>query len=497
MRFDLRLAAAVAAARLAGAASRALGRGGGTALPGLVAERIAPDLLERLSAQLPRGAIVVTGTNGKTTTSHMLARILATAGQVPLRNASGSNLARGIATSLAGQADHLGRVHVSPQTVGLFETDEAALARVVPAVRPRLVVVTNLFRDQLDRYGEVDAVAAVWRTALERVRTSPPAVPHRSPTGTHPALPPGDGSAAGPTLVLNADDPTVASLGDAFGLQHAGAGASMFFGIADERLGGPGTEHASDAKTCPACGARLEYARSYYGHLGHYACANGHRRPEPGVVALRVDQQGFDGTDLDIQTPAGRLRLRLPLPGLYNVYNALAAATAGIAAGASLDAVRSGLEGFTAAFGRLERLAIGDKTVYLVLAKNPVGMNEALRTVFADGAPKHLLLALNDLDADGRDVSWIWDADFEHVAGHAASLVVSGRRADDLAVRLKYAGALEGQVLRAEADLGRALDAAIVHVPVGGTLFAVVTYTAMLELRRVLTTRGHVQPYWE
>ncbi|HET7768308.1 MAG TPA: MurT ligase domain-containing protein [Chloroflexota bacterium] len=465
-----RVGLAVVGSRLAAAASRTLGRGG-TALPGLVAERIAPDLLSHLASQLPRGSIVVTGTNGKTTTSHMLARILSAAGLQPLRNASGSNLARGVATSLAAHAGPLGRLRATPSTIGLFETDEAAFAQVVPAVRPRVVAVTNLFRDQLDRYGEVDTVAAVWRTALERLG----AQPH--------------------TLVLNADDPTVAALGNAFGSTPSGT-ESLYFGVDDPAIGRPGVEHASDAKTCPACGARLEYALAYYGHLGHYACANGHRRPSPGVAATRVTARGFEGTDLTIATPHGELTLTLPLPGLYNVYNALAAATSALAAGAPLSAIKEGLERFTAAFGRLERVAVGDKTAFLVLAKNPVGMNEALRTLFADGRPKHLLMALNDLDADGRDVSWIWDADFEHAAGHVATLVVSGRRAEDLALRLKYAGAIAKHP-HLEPDLSRALDAALHDTPAGATLYCVLTYTAMLTLRKVLSDRGHVAPYWD
>ncbi|MGI8422954.1 MAG: MurT ligase domain-containing protein [Chloroflexota bacterium] len=474
---NFRAGLAVVAARVAGRASRALGRGGGTALPGLLAERIAPDLLSHLAAQLPLGAIVVTGTNGKTTTSHMLARILACAGMQPLRNASGSNLARGVATTLASCASPLGRLFTTPETIGLLETDEAAFAQIVPAVRPRVVAFTNLFRDQLDRYGEVDTVASVWRTALRRLDGHPP------------------------TLVLNADDPTVAALGSAFAgagtmAQSSAAAVSSYFGIDDPHLGRPGVEHASDAKTCPACGARLNYALAFYGHLGHYACANGHRRPAPTVAARSVEVHGFAGTDLTIATPQGELTLRLPLPGLYNVYNALAAAASALAAGASLSSIKEGLEGFTAAFGRLERVTVGDKSVFLILAKNPVGMNEALRTLFSDGQAKHLLIALNDLDADGRDVSWIWDADFEHASDHVASLVVSGRRAEDLALRLKYARALTGEP-HVEHDLARALDAALAQTPTNATLFCVLTYTTMLALRKVLTTRGHVPAYWE
>jgi UDP-N-acetylmuramyl tripeptide synthase len=484
---NVRTGAAVVAARLAGSLSRGLRRGGGTALPGLVAERIAPDLLAALAAQLPQGAVVVTGTNGKTTTSHMLAGILRRAGLQPLRNASGSNLARGLATTLAADASWSGTLKTSPNTVAVFETDEAAFAGVVPAVRPRAIVVTNLFRDQLDRYGEVDAVAARWRHSLDQVLG--PQSSALSPTVRT--------KDCAPALVLNADDPTVAALGD--GREHA-----SYFGIEDARWGKPGPEHASDAKVCPRCGELLAYPVCFYGHLGHYTCPNGHVRPTPAVRAAAVEPRGFAGSDLTLALPSGELRVRLPLPGLYNVYNALAAAGAASAIGVSPDAIKAGLEAFTAAFGRLERVEVEGRIVYLVLAKNPVGMNEALRTLVQDGEPKRLLMALNDLDADGRDVSWIWDADFEHVAGKVRSLVVSGRRAEDLAVRLKYAGALSpspaGSTEGDSAilpDLAAALDAALRQTPRGETLYCVLTYTAMLALRRVLTDRGYIPAYWK
>ncbi|HEX2514271.1 MAG TPA: Mur ligase family protein, partial [Chloroflexota bacterium] len=333
---SLRVGAAALAARLAGRASRALGRGGGTALPGLVAERLAPGLLPHLAAQVPGGIAVVTGTNGKTTTSHMLAAILSRAGRRPLRNASGSNLSRGVAGALAARADARGRLRLPPAgegpqgaqgpLVGLFETDEAAFARVVPAVRPDVVVVTNLFRDQLDRYGEVDTVATIWRSAL--------------------AAPGAGGARRAPlTLALNADDPTVAAL------SPPGVGAALTYGIGDARWGHPGLEHAADAKVCPACGARLEYPVCFYGHLGHYRCANGHARPDPDVCATRLELHGFEGTDLTLTSPAGEIAFRLPLPGLYNVYNALAAATGALALGLSPSAIREGLATFSAAFG--------------------------------------------------------------------------------------------------------------------------------------------------
>jgi UDP-N-acetylmuramyl tripeptide synthase len=248
---------------------------------------------------------------------------------------------------------------------------------------------------------------------------------------------------------------------------------------------------------CSVCGARFEHLVCFYGHLGHYRCPQGHQRPAPTVSARRLEPHGFDGTDLTLATPAGELAFRLPLPGLYNVYNALAAVAGALALGVPPEAIRQGMSTFSAAFGRLERVALGDRALYLVLAKNPVGMNEALRTLLGatEGRPSHLLLALNDLDADGRDVSWIWDADFELLAGRVAALTVSGRRAEDLALRLKYAGVPDAP--RIEPDLAAALDAALATLPPGETLYAVLTYTAMLALRRVLTRRGHLRAYWE
>jgi UDP-N-acetylmuramyl tripeptide synthase len=490
--------AAVVAARAAGTVSRALRRGGGTALPGLVADRVAPDLLAYLAAQVPLGSVVVTGTNGKTTTSHMLAGILAQAGMQPLRNASGSNLARGVATTLAGRAGWTGRLATTPSTVGLFETDEAAFARVVPSLRPRIVVVTNLFRDQLDRYGEVDSVRSIWQRALAGFEGD------RSPAGA---------TTAGPLLVLNADDPSIASLGapmrapqqavaapdgtHARGTRPKDAARAVYYGVDDARCGQPAPEHAADAKTCPYCGAPLEYALSFYGHLGHYTCLNGHARPQPSVSAHEVAPLGLAGTDVTIRTERGDLSLRLPLPGLYNVYNALAAAAAAVSLGVPLAAVKAGLQSVEAAFGRFERVEVEGRTVILVLAKNPVGMNEALRTLFRDGVPKRLLMALNDLDADGRDVSWIWDAEFERARGQALSFVVAGRRAHDLMLRLKYADALAGMPAVLESDLARALDAALASTGKGETLYAVLTYTAMLELRRLLAQRGYLRDYWK
>ncbi len=463
---------AVAMGRMAGWVSRAVGRGGGTALPGLVVDRLDPGALAHLSRQLPGGVVMVTGTNGKTTTSHLIRAMLEASGWVPIHNASGSNLTRGILATLLRHASVTGALDVPENAIGVFETDEAAVPRVLRDSRARVLVVTNLFRDQLDRYGEVNAVAQQWRDAFS-------ALP-----GSHDLR-----------LVLNADDPTVSALG-------RGLATTIRFGIDDPEIGRDAPDHASDANLCPDCGSRLQYRRVTYGHLGAYFCDKGHIRPTPDVVADELETSGWDGTAFTVKTSGGERRISLPVPGTYNVYNAIAGAAACGALGCDLEPVASAIANFHGVFGRFERFTIDGRRLVMVLAKNPVGMNEALRTVVGrGGSGHHVLVALNDHDADGRDVSWIWDADFEILAGQVTQLTISGHRADDLAVRLKYAGVIgsipSSGTATVSGDLTGALDGAVAGTPVGGTLVAIVTYTAMLDIRSSLVRRGHAKAYWD
>ncbi len=463
---------AVAMGQIAGWVSRAVGRGGGTALPGLVVDRLDPQALAHLARQLPRGVVLVTGTNGKTTTSHLIRGMLEASGWAPIHNASGSNLTRGVLATLLRHASVTGTLDVPENAIGVFETDEAAVPRVLRDTRARVVVVTNLFRDQLDRYGEVNAIAKQWRDAFS-------ALP-----GSHDLR-----------LVLNADDPTVSALG-------RGLSMTIRFGISDPDIGRTAADHASDANLCPDCGARLRYNRVVYGHLGDYFCENGHGRPTPDVTAGEIETDGWDGTAFTLKTTRGVRRVLLPVPGTYNVYNAIAAVAACGALGGDLEPIVSAIANFHGAFGRFERFTIGGRRLIMVLAKNPVGMNEALRTVVGRGGyGHHVLLAVNDFDADGRDVSWIWDADFEILAGEVTQLTISGHRADDLAVRLKYAGVIgsipTSGTVSVLGDLTAALDGAVAGTPVGGTLVAIVTYTAMLEIRSSLVRRGYAKAYWD
>jgi len=468
VRFRIRASAAIATGRATGTMLRRLRLGGGTSLPGLVARYVDPHVTRHLGAQMRRGNIVVTGTNGKTTSSALVTGVLRQAGLRVWRNREGSNLARGIATSLMAHAALSGKLREQGDAAGVFEVDEAAFPQVFAELQPRTILVTNLFRDQLDRYGEVDTVAERWRDALARL-----------PATT--------------TLLLNADDPAVAALADA-----RPAGSPVFyFGIEDAPTSEDDAQrvHVVDTRTCPRCRQLLTVTKRFYSHIGHWQCpACGFARPEPAVRARQVSFNGLDGSRFTLETPLGQSDAMVHLPGLYNVYNALAAATAGVVMGASLPAIHDALERLTPAFGRGERIVMGDRAALLLLAKNPTGLNEVLRALGQDAAKHHLLFILNDRAADGEDVSWIWDADFEQVTGKIASLTTSGLRAYDLALRFKYAGAPPDTV---ESDIGAALTAALAHVPAGETLYIVPTYTAMLAVRGEISRRGFAPRYWE
>ena len=449
-----RLAFETFAARAAAGMSRLAGAGGGTTLPGKLLWKLDPGAIDALAERLPQGAAVVSATNGKTTTTAMAAEILEPGWKLAW-NRSGANLVSGVASTLLAQRD---------AELGLLEVDEGALPEVLRRVRPRAVLLGNLFRDQLDRYGELEHIAERWRAATA-------------------ALP------AAATLVVNGDDPQVGDLG------HGREGA-VAFGIDDPRHARP-LQHAADSRYCVRCGHPYEFAAAYVGHLGDYRCPDcGHARPELQVRAREIELHGLEATSFLLETPAGATRVRLPVPGLYNVYNALGAAALAQALDAPLDDIRAGLERFGAAFGRFERIAAGDKTILVLLIKNPAGANEVVHTLEQGGAPSLLLVALNDAIADGQDVSWIWDVDLEPLLARTQRLIASGDRAAELAIRCLHGGLPEAG-LEVEPDLARALDRGLELTPAGGELVVLPTYTAMLALRAIAVERGLVRPYWD
>jgi UDP-N-acetylmuramyl tripeptide synthase len=290
--------------------------------------------------------------------------------------------------------------------------------------------------------------------------------------------------------VVNADDPLVADLAQT-------RARALRFGVDDPSVARERLAHAADSKYCVRCGTPYEYAAAYVGHLGDYRCpACSHARPPLDVAARAVELVGLERASFDLVAPEGTTRVTLGLPGLYNVYNALAASALALVLGATLEEVKAGLGRFSAAFGRFERIVVGDRRVLVLLVKNPAGANEAVRTLVAGGPPRVALLALNDEIADGRDVSWIWDVDFEPLAGPLERLVASGGRAQELALRFKYGG-LAPERIEVVPDLAAALDRGLELVGPGGELAVLPTYTAMLALRRIAAARGLVRPYWE
>jgi UDP-N-acetylmuramyl tripeptide synthase len=269
------------------------------------------------------------------------------------------------------------------------------------------------------------------------------------------------------------------------------------FGVDDPSSARPSLQHAADSKYCVRCGTPYEYAAAYVGHLGDYRCpACGHARPELTVVAREIRPGGLESVSFRLEAPAGSADVRLRVPGLYNVYNALAAASLASTLGASFEEICAGLERFGAAFGRFERIAVGDRRLLMLLIKNPAGANEAVRTIVDGGAPSLAVIALNDAIADGRDVSWIWDVDFEPLLAGLDRLVATGDRAAELALRFKYAG-MAADAIEVIPSLERALDRGLELTPSGAELVVLPTYTAMLALRKIVAERGFVRPYWE
>ena len=458
------LAPKLALARTVGAVSRLRG-GGASSAPGKVLLRLEPDAIGSLGARLSRGSVLVSATNGKTTTSAILTAILERAGVSLVNNQTGANMAGGIASTLLAAARPGGRI---AGELGLFEVDELWLDSLAAQLHPRAILLGNLFRDQLDRYGELETIADRWAAAVHT------------------------GPARDSTLVLNADDPAIADLG------RERDAPVLYFGVEDDSLALAGMAHAADAKHCRRCGAPYVFDAIYLGHLGHYHCPScGQTRPAPTVTATRVRLQGVRAASFTLQTPVGEAEVALALPGLYNVYNALAAATLATALEVGLPEIVAGLQATKAAFGRAETVHVGGREMRILLVKNPAGANEVLRTLALEPGEHDLLGVLNDRIADGRDVSWIWDADFELLATRVRRFTCSGTRAAELAVRLKYAG-VEPSRIEVQADLPRALaQAARSAGPGADALYALPTYTAMLALRKLLVARGEASSAWQ
>lgn len=452
---DVRLFIAVLVAKIISLLTKTFAKGGGTAAPGLYALKIDSKLIRKLSKSLKKGTIIVAGTNGKTTTSRMIATILNDSGATYIHNEEGSNLLRGVASALTAKASVMGKVNAD---WAVWEIDEATLPLMLVEVRPQLVVLTNLFRDQLDRYGEVAKIRNVWQRALQQL---------------------------GPetTLVLNADDPSIAHLG------HNLQAKTLYYGL-DHPPREDRVSTTADANFCAVCSSPLSYEAVYYSHIGRYRCRKcGFERPIPSLVAasLREDE---DKTAVKITTGDWTGGGNIPLPGIYNVYNALAAFSVADGLGLKKDEALKSLESFSGVFGRVEKVQINGKQAKLFLVKNPTGFNEVLHALTHKGQSyEQIVIGINDNFADGRDISWLWDVAFETLGGKVTEVIATGLRSYDLAVRLKYAGIEQVMAVNNFNTIINKMKETNTPVPI------LLTYTTMLSFRKYLVEKGYIKHY--
>ena len=437
----LRLGLAVAVAKSVTSGVRALRLGAASVLPGEIARRLHPRLLALLCEQVTQGVILIVGTNGKTTTSLLLRTILENQGWRVAHNETGANLLNGLMTALLANTTVVGKLNVD---YAILEVDENVLPLVLRECQPRFILGLNLFRDQLDRYGEVDTISQRWREAIAPL-----------PNDT--------------VVILNADDPTLSHLGQQLPQKV------LFFGLSEPDLYLDEIPHAVDSIYCPSCGHLLDYQGVYLSHLGDFHCPScGFRKSQPAFDSRNYPQI---------------------LIGVYNKYNTLAAALVAKEIGIDTEAIYNTVHNFRAAFGRAEELTVHGKHVRILLSKNPVGMNETIRAVNdikKTGKASTTLLVLNDRIPDGTDVSWIWDVDTEELVTLGGTLIISGDRTYDLALRLEYSRDERTddhvQLIVLE-DLPEAISTALNYTPADQTLHILPTYSAMLEVRQRLTGR--------
>ena len=462
-----RLALALAAGKVAGTASKVLRAGGGTSFPGTVARRIDPRVLQKVAAASDAHTVVVTGSNGKTTTCRMLAALGHAGGLRVTQNRAGSNLLQGVISAAVRGTDLRGRMDAQ---LLLLEVDEGTVRLVAPEVRPDTFLVTNIFRDQLDRFGELYSMARGLEAVIE-------------------ALPPSA------TVVLNGDDPLVASLAP------AACARRLYFGIQADTAGAQVPEHAADTIRCVRCQHPLSYRVVYLSHLGDYKCPEcGNARPVLDVAITAVRPSPGAGSEITVETPAGTFALQVPLPGLHNVYNAAAALACGMALSLPRPLepaqARHAIASLRPAFGRLEQIRAGERQVMLAFVKNPTSYNATMREVLQRPGRKHVLAAHSNTVVDGEDFAWLWDVDLEQLVRQLGSLTISGTRAEEVALRFKYAGA-DPAVMQVIPDRAAAFDKALTGTPPGESLYIFAGYTPMRELRSIMQRRGWVPPFWE
>ena len=440
-------------------------RHGGTTLPGRVAIKLYPNIIKKISQKFK--IIMVTGTNGKTTTTRMIGKILKENNVRFVTNNSGANLTSGLATTLISAINANGKPKAP---FALLEVDEAALKRVSSSINPDVLVITNFFRDQLDRYGELYSTVAAVKTAITKFKN------------TH--------------LLLNSDDSLCAPLGKGTNLKVS------HYGVENEAYNFEPSSANSDASFCIYCKKKYEYRYRVYGHLGGFFCSGcGYARPTTVSKCTKILKLDTETSEVEFKLPypsgISSQTIKIGIPGLYNVYNALAAATCGTVLGFPPSTIVKSLEKQESSFGRMETITSETKNIKLILVKNPTGFNQVLSFVSTDQRNIHLALLLNDNFADGTDISWIWDVDFEvlnHMQHRISKIYTSGTRCEDLAVRLKYAG-LNVEKIEIIKDYKVMLEK-VLEDATCKDLYILPTYTAMLDVRKVLVKKFNLKEFW-
>lgn len=427
------------------------GKSKGTSAPGMLAMKLCPDFIRCASVSNKDKIISVTGTNGKTTTTGLLAHIVKESGRQIVHNTEGANMLTGIATALVNNLKFN-----SKSDFFIFECDEAYLRKLYDFLESDYLLVTNLFRDQLDRYGELDTTYKKIKEAISKNKKL--------------------------NVILNADDPTLEGI--------ASDNPKVYFGMeqAEFAYAAQSSNAPSESTDCHICKKPLNYSKRFYAHIGHYMCDCGYKRPNPDYLGFA---KIFDShSELLIKYQNKETKFIINMPGLYNVYNALGAISAALELGVSEDIIKHALETYSSVFGRAESTVINGKKTLIQLIKNPVGASEVIRQIQGFEKSK-LVIILNDDYADGRDVSWIWDADFEVLSSYHQNIVVSGTRANDAALRLKYAG-VDEKLITVEKDIKRAVDLAIENAQSDDTLLILPTYTALLKMQTIFAAKNKV-----
>lgn len=457
---DLRLFSAIFAGKIIKLILKLKGSGA-TAAPGLIALKIDPKLISKMTKQLKNGSIIVTGTNGKTTTSRLIFNMIKEKYRI-IHNRQGSNLMRGIASTLIVNSNLLGKLEYE---IGLWEVDEAVTPIAIRAINPKSVLFLNLFRDQLDRYGEIDSIRKLWKKSAESLKPNT-------------------------TIVLNADDPGVLSL------KTTTKAKIVTFGIEEKESTFPKIIQKGDVKHCPICFSKLRYETTYSSHLGIYSCTNikcGFKRVNPNFVATQLTNSRDFKTKFTIKKPGFKIKIQSNLPGVYNVYNQLAAVATSQEFEKDITKLSNTLKSYDPAFGRFQKLDIANKKIVIFLIKNPTGANEILR-LLTTRSDISLLIALNDLLADGTDISWIWDTDWEVVKDKIKDMHITGLRAWDMANRLKYAGYKMNKDNIHE-NIKYSLDSALSNLDKEDTLIILPTYTALLELQKYISKQEGISTW--